>query len=304
MMIFTDGSDQGNPGLIGSGVVIKNPGHHSSPIKLAKAITSCGTNYEGVKLGTDYAFQNIGQGNSLFIYTHSQPAIKAIMAQSRESYHNKTITKIRDNLIQISSLVEHIKLIYCPAHKGIKEKEISYNLAKTTSKKASHLLPITDISLSKVKEINRLNKWSRRGENTSFHKYKQPVPALCKNSLRHRFLQLKKTTRKGASKVLRLKTGHCMLNQHKSKIDQDTQPKCEVCLVNETTTHYLLNCSNFDTQRAKPMKNISHVLGKNRLSLFNVRTEELLGEHNFNTEDSKTVRVELEKYFDSTKKEI
>ena len=128
---------------------------HNLPIKLAKAITSCGTSYEGeievIKLGTGYTFQNIGQVNSLFIYTDSQSAIKTIMAQCRESYHNETITKIRDNLIQISSPVELIKLIYCPAHKGIKENEIGDNLAKTASKKASHLPSRTDISLSKVK---------------------------------------------------------------------------------------------------------------------------------------------------------
>ena len=73
---------------------------------------------------------------------------------------------------------------------------------------------------------------------------------------------------KGASKVLRLKTGLCMLNQHKSKIDQHTQRKSEVCLVNETAAHYLLHCSEFDTQRAKLMKNISHVcLGKTVFAL-------------------------------------
>ena len=75
-MIFSDGSAQGNPGPTGSGVVIKNPGHHSLPIKLVKAITSCGTSYEGeieaTKLGTDYAFQNIGQANSL-IYLYRLP---------------------------------------------------------------------------------------------------------------------------------------------------------------------------------------------------------------------------------------
>ena len=92
----------------------------------------------------------IGQANSLFIYTDSQSAVKATMAQSRESYHNETITKI----------------------------------------------------------------W----ENTNFHKYNQSVPALCKNCLRHRFLQLKKTTRKGASKVLQLKTNHRMLNSSKKEI--------------------------------------------------------------------------------------
>ena len=44
-----------------------------------------------------------------------------------------------------------------------------------------------DKSLSKVKEINRqmaLDKWGRRWENVNFHKYKQSVSALCKNSLR------------------------------------------------------------------------------------------------------------------------
>ena len=96
-----------------------------------------------------------------------------------------------------------------------------------------------------------------------------------------------------------------MLNQHKSKIDEDTQLKCEVCLVNEEPILYFLNCSKFNTQRAKLMKNISHVLRKNSLCPLNLSTVELLGEHNFNTtEDSKTVRVELEKHFDSTKKEI
>ena len=45
MMIFSDGSARGNPGPTGSGVVTKNPGHHSSPFKLAKTIASCGTSY-------------------------------------------------------------------------------------------------------------------------------------------------------------------------------------------------------------------------------------------------------------------
>ena len=59
MMILTDRSAQGNPAPTWSGVLIKNPGHHCLPIKLAKATTSCGTIYKGemeaIKLGTDYA---------------------------------------------------------------------------------------------------------------------------------------------------------------------------------------------------------------------------------------------------------
>ena len=41
------------------------------------------------------------------------------------------------------------------------------------------------------------------------------------------------------------------------------------------------------------MKNISSVLRKNSLCPFNASTKELLGEHNFNVEDSKTVRVKM-----------
>ena len=80
--------------------------------------------------------------------------------------------------------------------------------------------------------------------NNDFYKYRQSGPTLCKNSIKHRFLQLEKATRKRASKFLRLKTGLCMLNEHESIRDQDTQPKCEVCLVNETPTHYLIHCIN------------------------------------------------------------
>ena len=47
LMILTDGSAQGNPGPTKSVVVIKNPGHYSSPIKFAKGISFYGTSYDG-----------------------------------------------------------------------------------------------------------------------------------------------------------------------------------------------------------------------------------------------------------------
>ena len=68
--------------------------------------------------------------------------------------------------------MEHIKLIYCPAHKGIKENEIA-NLAKTAFKKASHLPPRAVTPLSKVKDINRqitLDKWGKKMGKYQFSK--------------------------------------------------------------------------------------------------------------------------------------
>ena len=48
----------------------------------------------------------------------------------------------------------------------------------------------------------------------------------------------------------------------KSTVVQDTQAKYELYLVNETPIDYLLHCNKFETQRAKFMKNISHVIRK------------------------------------------
>ena len=52
------------------------------------------------------------------------------------------------------------------------------------------------------------------------------------------------------------------------------------------------------------MKNISDVLRKNSLWSFNVSTEELLGQHNFHSEDSKIVWIEREQVFWLNKKNI
>ena len=47
MIIFTDGSALPNPSPVGAGVVIKNKGPKSTPVKLAKAVEQMGTSYEG-----------------------------------------------------------------------------------------------------------------------------------------------------------------------------------------------------------------------------------------------------------------
>ena len=37
------------------------------------------------------------------------------------------------------AFIQSITVMYCPAHKGIRENETPDNIAETTSKKASHL---------------------------------------------------------------------------------------------------------------------------------------------------------------------
>ena len=79
----------------------------------------------------EYAKDNLSSSNSNFhIFTDPQAAIKAIIGQSRESYHNKTIRNIRENLMSICQMVDDIKLVYCPARKGIPENKAPDSTAK------------------------------------------------------------------------------------------------------------------------------------------------------------------------------
>ena len=55
---------------------------------------------------------------NLFIYSDSQSAIQSIMGQNKESYHKITIRRIRSSLIELSTCVDKLKMMYCPTHKG------------------------------------------------------------------------------------------------------------------------------------------------------------------------------------------
>ena len=94
-----------------------------------------------------------------------------------------------------------------------------------------------------------ISKWTRRWENSKHTKYKDIVPSISHKKLTLTATLLKNTSRKGISKIARLKTGHSMLKGHKSKIDTETSPECSA---EETTVHFLLNCKEYDTERAKP----------------------------------------------------
>ena len=135
-------------------------------------------------------------------------------------------------------------MIYHLAHKGISENEMVNSLAKVAAKKATHLPPRIDITMSDINNANApitIDKWGGRWANSKSHKYKELVPAICKNSLKHRLFQLKKmTTRRGLFKILQFKSGYCKLINHKSRINFETSPLCGVCQIKEIFSHYVL----------------------------------------------------------------
>ena len=100
-------------------------------------------------------------------------------------------------------------MIYCPAYKDILWKQDGQIFSESTvaAKKANHLLPRIDTQMT-------IDKWARRWTNLNSYKYRELVPAICKKSLRYKLFQLKNTARRGLSKTLQFKSGHCMLISH------------------------------------------------------------------------------------------
>ena len=81
------------------------------------------------------------------------------MSQSRENYHNSTVKSIQGDLMDISSKVQNIKIVYCPTHEDIEENELADALAKIVSKKSKRLQPNTQLSPSEIhNNSNKITK--------------------------------------------------------------------------------------------------------------------------------------------------
>ena len=72
------------------------------------------------------------------------------------------------------------------------------------------------------------------------------MPQINSVGLRQRSLQLRNSSRRGLSL---LKSCHCMLSAHKSKIGYKTQPNCETCQAKQTPEYYLLHWGKYEKKK-------------------------------------------------------
>ena len=75
-------------------------------------------------------------------------------------------------------------------------------------------------------------------------------------------------TRQEAAWIIRLRTGHCSLNQYLHRFNIEDDPKCSCRDAIETVAHYLLRCGNYDKEREKLRKEVG---------IGSMRVEKLLG---------------------------
>ena len=112
----------------------------------------------------------------------------------------------------------------------------------------------------------------------------------------------KNTSRKGITKIIRLKTGRSILKGHKSKIDPEIQPEFTFCKVKETPEHFLLNCVEFGKERAKLEKLVKESYNNKKIGKSHIDLDDLLGEGDLSIQES--IRKSAEKFLLSTQKEI
>ena len=99
-------------------------------------------------------------------------------------------------------------------------KETSFNTAKSLAKKYS-------------KQTWKA-QWAQNDTGRTLYKFQtDPNPRDAINQLE----------RKHQCNVFRLRTGHCLLNGHRSRLNPQVQPNCRHCgHQNEPVEHYLLHC--------------------------------------------------------------
>ena len=95
-----------------------------------------------------------------------------------------------------------------------------------------------------------------------------------------------------------------MLKGHKRKIDPETQPECTFCKVKETPEHSLLNCAEFEKERAKLEKLVKELYYNKKIGKSYIDLGDLLGKGDLPIQESIVIRKSAEKFLLSTQKEI
>ena len=73
--------------------------------------------------------------------------------------------------------------------------------------------------------------------------------------------------------------------------------RCSTYKVKETPVHFLLNCKEYDTERAKLEKDIKEIFYKNNCHKLNITIDDLLGECDLPSQDTIIVRKKWKSLF-------
>ena len=248
---YTDGSAENATKNGGYGGYICIP-QTNKPISIKGPCGKYSSNYDAEIIAMIKTMQEVEKGikntsvrpNDITIFTDSQSALEAIT-----SFKDKPTSLLEQLLLTCHNVSKNheikITLQWIPGHCGIVGNEKGDSLAKLGSQMTQ---PDEETTYSTAKTIAKHHskkawntQWTQNETGRSLFKY-QPAP-----NPKDAIHQLE---RRHQCNIFRLRTGHCLLNMHRNRLDPLAPPICRHCRhPNETVEHHLLYCGQLSEMR-------------------------------------------------------
>ena len=233
----------------------------------------------------------------IHIFSDSQSAVGQLVLGWECKSHHGTIHEVKNIIKQLEKANIIIEISWTPGHANIKGNEHADRLAKEAAKEAKEkesLPPV--ISLGDVKEAAKKSgyvKWQEMWEKSDKGRHLFWLRPKVDFKLNHTF-----ESSFGEKVISQLRTGYIELNDYLQKCNIKNNPTC-ACGEKETISHYLLECTNYETLREKMRRQLFDCCGIIHLDitiLLDAKQEEDFKEWR------SLILSELESYVSETKR--
>ncbi|KAJ8914858.1 hypothetical protein NQ315_014871 [Exocentrus adspersus] len=223
--IYTDGSLDPIQEKVGIGMYVPQYEYsfHDSVPKMAQICTA-----ETIAIHKACTFCLENDIKKAVIFSDSQSALKKLTSNKLNKDLDYITLLTKEMLINCNFNGTIIKLAWVPGHTGIDGNERAdknANLGKQLPITNNILLDKADVLAYCKKKYH--NNWIKEWDNSFNHKgkwYKAIQPQFPKTPWFNKFSY---TNRRHISTIIRMRTGHCLTDQHKFKIGIADSPLCE-----------------------------------------------------------------------------
>jgi len=274
MSIYTDGS-----GEMGTAVYSPTTGlvEHRY-LGSADSTNVFAAELVGIQTGLEITEHHQPQIQRCYIYVDSQAAIVATRNPQRQSgqYILAHIADAADQLMQMNPQLR-ITIQWIPGHRGIQGNEVADEEAKrAATERLGAQAPTKHPTLKSMliqqarakSESDNENIWIEAGKthHTHYRRITSPPYVKTGNELYDGL------SRRNTAMLVRLRTGHCALNNYLNRMNITESPMCECRQSRETVRHYIMECPIYESCRETL---------RNTVGARNLRLERLLGQPKF-----------------------
>jgi ribonuclease HI len=287
--VYSDGSGIG--GKIGAAAVLYRGGVLKSRRRLRLGSEKRHTVYEGEGIGMILGLELIREERGVGAVTmgvDNQAAITATgLRRPAPSHYIWDMFHKRLEMVQGRHQDMEIEIRWTPGHKGIEGNEEADKEAKMAAEQGSSeraglpaplrkALPYSK-SATRMAYTKKLKRKAKKAweASTRYERIKDIDPSLPSSSFRKLVAPL---SRKHASVLIQLRSGHIPLNKHLHRIGKAESPICPCCRQHEETVHhFLIRCPAHRNARTA----LTHAAGRDATSLHKLLSKPKLIPHLF-----------------------